>query len=132
MPELKAKPIIDIMPIVKEIARIDLYNDAMIELDYEPLGEYGIPGRRYFRKGEETRTHHIHIFQQNNRLDITRHLAVRDYLRTHQDKALAYGELKEKLAAKFPFDNERYCNGKDEFVKSLEHLALTWTRKQNR
>jgi GrpB-like predicted nucleotidyltransferase (UPF0157 family) len=77
---LKSKPIIDIMPVVKDIARIDAFNTGFQALGYEGMGEFGIQGRRYFRKGGDNRTHQIHIFDQNNFSDIQRHLAVRDYL----------------------------------------------------
>lgn len=126
VPNLKAKPIIDMMPVVKEIARVDLHNEAMIKLGYEPLGEFGIRGRRYFRKGGENRTHHIHMFQVDNLLAIERHLAVRDYLRLNKEIANEYGELKAKLAKQFPLDNEGYCDGKDDFVQNLEQRALAW------
>lgn len=132
VPHLKAKPIIDIMPVVKEIERVDLHNEAMIELGYEPLGEFGIQGRRYFRKGGGNRTHHIHIFQKRNDLAIERHLAVRDYLRTHPKKAAEYGELKAKLAKQFPLNNEGYCDGKDKFVQHLEQQALKWMQDNQR
>src|SRR5690606_10959058 len=61
-----AKPIIDILIVVKDINKIDFYNDAMISKGYNPKGENGIAGRRYFTKGHENRTHHVHIFQEGN------------------------------------------------------------------
>ncbi|NLM44606.1 MAG: GrpB family protein [Clostridiales bacterium] len=123
---LKAKPIIDIMPVVKDIEKVDKYNEEFIKLGYEPKGEYGIAGRRFFRKGSTIRTHHIHIFDIRNTYEIERHLAVRDYLKTHPQEAYGYGELKGKLAALYPYDIEAYCNGKDAFVKELERKALEW------
>lgn len=121
---LKAKPIIDIMPVVKRLETID--NKRFEQIGYEALGEFGIPGRRYFRKGGQERTHQIHIFEQTNTREIERHLAVRDYLRCSKKAADAYGELKSKLAIQYPYDIEGYCDGKDEFVKSLEREALEW------
>lgn len=47
----------------------------MIELSYEPLGELGIIGRRYFRKGGENGTQQIHITQYDNEYELERHLA---------------------------------------------------------
>lgn len=127
---LNAKPIIDIMPVVKDIAKIDRYNQEFIALGYEPKGEFGIIGRRYFRKGQKIRTHHIHIFENSNTSDIERHLAVRDYLSAHPTDALAYGQLKSELAILYPDDIEAYCEGKDEFVKTLEKKAIVWYRKE--
>ncbi|MBC1898141.1 GrpB family protein [Listeria booriae] len=126
VPGLQAKPIIDIMPVVRNITAVDAHNNAFEKLGYECMGEFGMPGRRYFRKGSETRTHHIHIFEEANQVDITRHLAVRDYLRTHQDVANAYGELKAKLALEYPDDIDGYCDGKDAFVKEMERAAVRW------
>ena len=126
---LSAKPIIDIMPVVTNIGSVDRYNRVFEALGYECMGEFGIPGRRYFRKGGDSRTHQIHIFKQSNHKDIDRHLAVRDYLRTHPDVAAEYGKLKKGLASKFPEDIEGYCDGKESFVKQMELDALLWYHK---
>ena len=79
---LHAKPIIDLMPVVKDIHRMNDYNTAMIAIGYEPKGENGIAGRRYFQKGGDHRTHHVHMYAWGHS-EIKRHLAFRDYLRAH-------------------------------------------------
>ncbi len=132
VPGLKAKPIIDIMPVVKNIEKVDIFNEKMIEIDYEPLGELGITGRRYFRKGGENRTHQIHFFQYDNDYEIVRHLALRDYLISHKEVMLEYGKLKEKLAEQFPKDIEGYSEGKNDFVKNMERKAIEWYRKNKK
>lgn len=126
VPGLPAKPIIDLMPVVKDITRIDSFNEQMKELGYECMGEFGMKGRRYFRKGGNHRTHHVHAFQVDNTEDIHRHLAVRDFLRTHPEAASQYGSLKERLARQYPDDIEAYMDGKDSFVKNLEKKAIDW------
>ncbi|WP_245830959.1 GrpB family protein [Sediminibacillus massiliensis] len=128
VPNLKAKPIIDIMPTVKKLENVDALNDEMRNIGYEALGEFGINNRRYFRKGGENRTHQVHIFQYDNNIEIERHLAVRDYLQDHESARIEYGNLKEHLANKFPKDIEGYSNGKDAFMKKLEQKALEWKR----
>ncbi len=129
VPNLAAKPIIDMMPVVKDLEEIDQKSDQFQNAGYEYLGEFGIPGRRYLRKGGDERTHQIHIFGQENTGEIERHLAVRDYLRSHKQEADRYGQLKKQLAALYPYDIDGYCDGKDSFVKELERKALLW-RKQ--
>lgn len=126
---LKAKPIIDIMPVVCSIAAVDEKQGAFEEIGYEYLGEFGMAQRRYLRKGGDVRTHQVHIFQETDRINIERHLAVRDFLRAHSEIARQYGALKESLARRYPYDIEGYCDGKDAFVKDLERQALRW--KQN-
>lgn len=122
---LKAKPIIDIMPVVKDINNVDKYNIEMQEIGYAPKGEKGIVNRRYFQKGGDNRSHHVHIYQIGS-YEIKRHLAFRDYLKSHPDEIKNYGELKEKLARQFPNDIDSYINGKDYFVKDMELKALEW------
>ena len=126
VPGLRAKPVIDIMPVVLDLSKVDPLFFRFEGIGYECMGEFGIPGRRFFRKGGDERTHHIHIFQQSNKPDIERHLAVREYLRNHEDVALRYGRLKSELAARFPDDIEGYCDGKDAFMKEMEQEALRW------
>ena len=94
------------MPVVAHIEAVDPLSAQFEALGYEVMGEFGIPGRRYFRKGGDNRTHQIHIFEQSNQYDIIRHLAVRDFLRCHPQDAKAYGELKQQLALRFPQDIE--------------------------
>ena len=126
VPGLAAKPIIDIMPVVTDITLADARRAEFERLGYEYLGEFGIPGRRYLRKGGDERTHQVHVFAQSSTHDIGRHLAVRDYLRAHPQVARQYGELKKALAQAHPYDIEAYCDGKDAFVKAMEADALAW------
>ena len=132
VPGLKAKPIIDILPVVRDIAAVDQHTPQMEALGYEGLGEFGLPGRRYFRKGDLVRTHHVHVHALDSDQEIERHIAVRDYLRAHPDAAREYGELKAQLAKQFPDDRFAYMDGKDAFVKALERDALSWSRAQGR
>lgn len=122
---LSSKPIIDMMPIVRDIRKIDAYNSAMIAIGYEPKGENGLPGRRYFQKGGDNRTHHVHMYELGNP-EIERHLAFRDFLRVHSIIARKYGDLKEALAEQFPYDIDAYINGKDKLAKEIEKQALHW------
>lgn len=123
---LAAKPIIDILPIVYSLKDVDKAAAEFEKIGYEYMGEFGISSRRYLRKGGDERTHQIHIFSQNSVYDIERHLAVRDYLRTHPAACERYGRLKKELANRYPYDIEGYCDGKEEFVRRLEKEALEW------
>lgn len=120
---LRAKPIIDIMPVVRDINRIDEFNTAMVAIGYEPKGENGIAERRYFQKGGDNRTHHVHIYEWGN-TEIERHLAFRNYLRAHPDVASKYGNLKEKLSQRFPYDIESYIKGKEQLVLEIDRKAI--------
>jgi len=126
VPGLSAKPVIDIMPVVRDISRVDDYNDRMRQLRYEPKGENGLPGRRYFQKGGFHRTHHVHIYEKGNP-EINRHLAFRDFLRSHPAERDMYGELKEQLAKQYPYSIDAYITGKEELVLEIEKKAMAWS-----
>lgn len=125
VPGLQAKPIIDIMPVIRRIEQVDAYNVAMETIGYQCFGEYGIPGRRHFnKKGERN----IHMFQHGDP-NIERHLAFRDYLRTHPQEAANYGSLKVELSQKFSDDFEAYMDGKDALIREIEEKTLAWHRQ---
>jgi GrpB-like predicted nucleotidyltransferase (UPF0157 family) len=129
---IKAKPIIDLLVEVDDIQAVDAYQSLMQRCGYIPKGEYGMPGRRFFIKGdEEHHTHHIHVFQAGHP-EIARHLDYRDYLQAHPDEAQAYSTLKEELACKFPHDIDAYTNGKTAFIKDIEQKAHAWEKQVNR
>lgn len=130
IPNIYAKPVIDILVEVKDIAKLDEQSLAMETLGYEVMGEFGIPGRRYFRKENQgIRTHNVHTFEVNSP-EIIRHLAFRDYMITHPEAAQKYGELKRQLAKHYPDDINGYMDGKDSFVKEMEKKALAWRESQ--
>lgn len=128
---IRAKPIIDMLAVTTDIYLLDESPSPLEALGYEALGEFGIPGRRYFRKNNAgdnvgaERTHQIHAFQTGSP-EISRHLLFRDYLRAHPDAARDYDALKQRLAESFPNDISSYTDGKDSFIHDLEMKAATW------
>ena len=122
---LAAKPIIDIMVAVRSLEKVDDTAGDFSKIGYEYLGEFGMAGRRYLRKGGDERTHQIHIFQAEDWNNIERHLAFRDYMRTHKKEREEYAKIKIELAQKFPYDIDGYCDGKENFVREIEKLALS-------
>ena len=125
VPGLAAKPIIDIMAVVRSLERVDTVAEKFSDIGYEYLGEFGIEGRRYLRKGGDERTHQIHIFQADDWNNIGRHLAFRDYMRTHEKEREEYAKIKIELAKKFPYDIDGYCDGKENFVREIEKRAFS-------
>lgn len=130
VPGMKAKPVIDMMCIVKDINNVDLFNDRMKSLGYDVAGDWGIPGRRLFRKGGEERTHHIHFYQTGSP-HIERHLIFRDYLRNHPEEAERYSKFKEELALRFENTSD-YSPAKKAFVSEMEQLATAWFTARKR
>lgn len=131
IPTIHAKPIIDMLVEVRDITKVDERNSAMQALGYESIGEFGIPGRRFFRKDNEAgiRTHHIHTFEVGS-AQVERHLAFCNYMSVHAEDAQRYSELKQELAKKYPNDIEGYMDGKDEFIKEMDKKAAEWQISQ--
>ena len=128
VPGLRAKPVIDMMGLVWDLGRVEACRPAFEGLGYKVLGECGIPGRRYMRRGGDgtPRTHHVHLYQFDDSGNILKDIAVREYLRCHPEQAAVYGELKSRLAQQFPEDYMGYCRGKEQFVARLSQQALAW------
>lgn len=129
IPNICAKPIIDILPVVKDINTVDSLNHHFEALGYISQGEYGIPGRRFYWKSKEKRTHHIHLFQQGSP-EILRHVAFKNFMLTHKDYALAYSLIKKNLAQVFFTDIENYVDGKASFVQCIDYKTGTARQQQ--
>jgi GrpB-like predicted nucleotidyltransferase (UPF0157 family) len=123
IPGIHAKPVIDILIEVRDIETIHSYSAAMEALGYEPRGEHGIPGRRYFYKeANGIHSHHVHIFGQGHP-EIGRHLRFRDHLRAHPEVAKAYSQLKRRLAQIYPEDADGYTEAKSPFILEIDERA---------
>lgn len=130
IPNMPAKPTIDIILVVSDIEQVDQHNASMENLGYEAWGEYRIPGRRFFVKGEDKRTHHVHTFAQGSE-HIDRHLYVRDYLIAHPQEAAQYAALKQKVAKQCRHNRRGYVEGKHDYIVALEQRAIAWWQAQH-
>ncbi len=121
IPGIYAKPVLDLLLVVQSVDALDVRQPEMEALGYEARGEYGIPGRRFFRRDNEAgdRTHQIHAFE-NGSPQIAQHLAFRDYMIAHPETAQEYSDLKRRLAAEHPNDSKAYMDGKDAFIQEID------------
>lgn len=129
IPGILAKPVIDVLVEAASLAAVDGKAPALEALGYEAKGEYGIPGRRYFRKedGAGVRRYHMHVFKSGSDA-AARHLAFRDYLRAHPKVAREYSGLKHRLARQHPMTRNAYQAGKAPFIEATLERALDWWR----
>jgi GrpB-like predicted nucleotidyltransferase (UPF0157 family) len=124
VPGLAAKPIIDLQLSVADIGTRERYVEPLERLGYlfVPAPEW--PDYHFFAKPpERPRTHHLHVCEAGSQHDV-RHVAVRDFLRTHDDEAARYAAVKRQVAARHPQDRLAYIAGKEEYVAALERRAL--------
>lgn len=128
VPGLAAKPIVDLQLSVAAIGEQDRYVGALEELGYLFVTDPQSPDYHLFAiPPARPRRCHLHVCEAGS-LHELRHVAVRDYLRTHPDERAAYAALKRELAAQHPHDRLAYIAGKDAHVQALEQRALAWGR----
>lgn len=121
VPGCLAKPIIDILGTVPDIAALDAAGNLSSALGYEAMGEYGMKGRRFFtRRG--TKAVNLHIFEESDP-EAERHLRFCKYLKENMEERDAYSKLKLSLAEKNPSNIQRYCLGKDQAIKLIDIKA---------
>jgi GrpB-like predicted nucleotidyltransferase (UPF0157 family) len=121
VPGLAAKPVIDLMPVVRRFEDGSACVAPLQALGYESRGEHGIAGRHYFVLGTP-RSHQLHLFAADHP-EVERHLLFRDYLRAHPDECAAYERLKRELAEKFGDDRQAYAAAKTPFCDRIDRLA---------
>ncbi len=133
IPGIHAKPIIDILGEVTCLTAVEAAQSELLSIGYESLGEYGIAGRRYFRKQSASgrRSHHLHIFESGSP-HVMRHLAFRDYLRAHPAIAAEYSALKVGIIAAGDVTWDSYLDAKAPFIAQTEADAVIWYKTHSR
>ena len=124
VPGLAAKPVIDILLGLKQVPPTQSQIFGLEALGYLYCGEFGIPGRYYFRRGMP-RTHQIHSVLLDSEFWKT-HILFRDFLRVHPNAAQQYQALKRKLAVEFRYNRERYTDSKAPLIEQLLVQARAW------
>jgi len=143
---LKAKPVIDLDIIVADEERMKKAIAQLAQLGYEHIGDMGVTGREAFKRpaeniltdgtGRKWFEHHLYVCQMGS-VGLRNHLALRDYLRQHPAKVAEYGNLKQGLAEKYPYDIDAYIEGKTDFITNilmemgLDENDISTIRKDN-
>lgn len=126
VPGLAAKPIIDMLIGVNCLADSPHFIPHLLDLGYIYVPEYEVelPERRYlYKQINYEDAFHLHIVEPESDF-FKRHLAFRDYLRSHPEAAAEYAELKLKLAQAFGSDRSGYTDAKSDFIHAIERKAL--------
>lgn len=129
VPGMPAKPTIDVLMMVDEVQDVLAYNDALAALgyDYRPASLTSSDDQLFLRKvaPSGTRTHHLHVVARRSP-NGDDYLAFRDFLRTHEDEAQAYAQLKLELAERYATERMRYVTEKARYVDDLMERVRAW------
>ncbi len=117
---LSAKPIIDIDVVIEDISKLESVIAALKKIGYRHEGDLGVPGREAFKYDgkEHLMKHHLYVCAKDAK-ELKRHLAFRDYLRTHADAVEAYGKVKEEGARLYPEDIDKYIEYKSPVIEDI-------------
>jgi GrpB-like predicted nucleotidyltransferase (UPF0157 family) len=127
VPDLSAKPIIDILIAVRSLAQAQAgFVEALRNLDYVYWADNPKKDRMFFVKGMPPfgsgRSHHVHVTEPDG--EMWQRLAFRDYLRAHPEEARTYQRLKIRLAAEHQPDRDAYTDAKSAYVETVMRKAM--------
>jgi GrpB-like predicted nucleotidyltransferase (UPF0157 family) len=129
VPDLDAKPIIDILGSVSSLEVLDQQKSALERIGYEYKGEYGIQGRRYciLHNPDKTIAYvHLHIFQHDDS-QVEKHLLFRNHLRSVSESKKSYSKQKRHLIQDLKVCREKYSHAKNDIIARIQTEA---NRKQ--
>jgi GrpB-like predicted nucleotidyltransferase (UPF0157 family) len=118
VPNLAAKPVIDITVVVDAEAAVPLAIERLATVGYVHQGDLGIEGRQAFKSPDGLPPHHLYLCVRDT-VAVQNHLALRDHLRAHPESARAYADLKWRLAKQFPHDIGSYVEGKTGLILDI-------------
>lgn len=114
---LAAKPIIDILVVIADPSKEELYLQSLLNAGYElRVREPDYDNHRMFRTTE--RDVHIHIYPPSSE-EVERYLIFRDFLRTNPEARDEYAALKQKLSESNWKDMNEYSAAKTSFIDEI-------------
>jgi GrpB-like predicted nucleotidyltransferase (UPF0157 family) len=124
VPELAAKPIIDIMAGVDSEAEADRCAAILADIGYDDVTPQPENPDWYYCLGKRLDGIycHLHLVRQGSAF-LEDHLLFRDYLKESTRTAREYHELKKELAAKYKCDRLGYNLAKTNFIGSIVETA---------
>ena len=117
---MSAKPCIDIDVVIEDSSMLKEAIERLADIGYIHEGDLGIAGREAFDYKDKPHLakHHLYVCPKDS-AELRRHIAFRDYLRANPEAVKEYSRVKEKGAALFPFDIDKYIEYKSPFINEF-------------
>ena len=125
---LASKPVLDIQISVSLLEPVDPFRGPLERLGYVYRADNTERTKRYFREPPGEQRTHVHVRRAGS-FSEQFPLLLRDYLRTHPNKAAAYARLKQRLAARFPHNRKAYTDAKVPFLWEAIRRADEWAQE---
>jgi GrpB-like predicted nucleotidyltransferase (UPF0157 family) len=134
IPNLPAKPIIDIDIVFDTPKDFDVIKGRLEKIGYYHNGNQGIPNRDVFKRGQsddkhdilDSIAHHLYVCKSDSEA-LERHILFRDYLLVNEEARIQYQNLKYALAEEAHQDRKKYAALKEEkgnaFINAIIALA---------
>lgn len=121
---MSAKPCIDLDVIIRDYTVFATVVEKLGSIGYIHEGDLGIKGREAFRYSNKPhlQTHHLYVCPQDS-AELHRHIAFRDFLKSHPDAVKKYSAVKETAARLFPDDIDGYIAYKSPCIEELYGLC---------
>ena len=122
---LSAKPCIDIDVVIEDSAVFPAVVQRLADCGYIHEGDLGIKDREAFAYSgkEHLMRHHLYVCPQQS-AELRRHLAFRDFLRTHPAAARQYGAVKVEGARLYPDDIDAYIRHKSPCIAEIYKICI--------
>lgn len=120
VPGLSAKPVIDIDVVIRDDSMLEEVVSRLAKIGYQHEGNLGIAGREAFgyEGKEHLKEHHLYVCPEDSP-ELKRHVAFRDYLRSHPDAVREYSRIKEEAASLYPYDIDQYIGHKSPVIEKI-------------
>lgn len=122
-------PSVEILPVVKDLNKIDNYVTQMKQIGYSLTQTSLDRNNKYllFTAHKNDIEISVLIIERTDCDSLEKKLAVRDYLRTHNEARIAYKQFKQKLNH-FTRGTQDIQRAEDEYLKGIEAKAIYWYR----
>jgi GrpB-like predicted nucleotidyltransferase (UPF0157 family) len=125
VPNLDAKPIIDLDIIYTPKIDFEKIKTALIKIGYDHNGNQGIEAREVFKRKSgltneilDTIKHHLYVCPVDSQA-LEKHLLSRNFLRTNDWARLQYQQMKYELAKQANQDKKKYAELKEQHVNDF-------------
>jgi GrpB-like predicted nucleotidyltransferase (UPF0157 family) len=135
IPNLAAKPIIDVDIVFDKDTDFTEIKALLESLDYYHNGNQGIINREVFKRTKtanhqilDSITHHLYVCSSDSD-ELRRHILFRNYLIANEDARIEYQKLKYEIAAEAEQDKKKYAELKE--IKAREFIDSVIKKAEN-